>query len=196
MVKFKLAIMNDIKVFYPNSLAAWRDWLENNHLVVNAIWVVFYSKKSKIETITWSDAVDVALCFGWIDSKKMKIDEHCSHQFFSKRKAKSTWSKINKEKIKKLIAAQLMVQAGYESIAIAKKNGSWTMLDEVETLIIPEDLEAVLAQYEGAKVAFLNLSKSVKRLMLSKLLFAKKTETRNKRIAEIIAQVDASRKIQ
>lgn len=188
--------MNDIEVFYPTSLADWRDWLEQNHLAANAVWVVFYSKKSTIETITWSEAVDAALCFGWIDSKKVKIDEHCSHQFFSKRKAKSTWSKINKEKIDKLIAAQLMTKAGYESIAIAKQNGSWTLLDEVEALIIPEDLETAFAQNEGVKAAFLSLSKSAKKLMLSNLLFAKRPETRNKRIAEIIAQVNGTKKIQ
>jgi len=82
--------MQDAKIFYPSSLTAWRKWLEKNHLNEQAVWLVFYSKSSKKKSITWSQAVDVALCYGWIDSKRIKIDEETSHQFFSRRKAKST----------------------------------------------------------------------------------------------------------
>ncbi|WP_218916658.1 YdeI/OmpD-associated family protein [Alkaliflexus imshenetskii] len=129
--------MNETEIFYPTSLTAWRKWLENNHLSKQAVWLVFYKKSSSKQSISWSDAVDVALCFGWIDSKKIKIDEETSHQFFSRRKPKSTWSKINKQKIQKLIDAGLMTRAGYECITTAKQNGTWTILDEAEELIIP-----------------------------------------------------------
>ena len=88
--------MNETEVFYPTSLAEWRKWLAKNHLSQQSVWLVFHSKSSKKPSITWSEAVDVALCFGWIDSKKIKIDHETSHQFFSKRKPNSTWSKINK----------------------------------------------------------------------------------------------------
>lgn len=91
-------IMQEIEVFYPESNTVWREWLEKNHHSNQAVWLVFYSKSSKKKSITWNEGVDVALCFGWIDSKKIKIDEETSHQFFSKRKQQSTWSKINKEK--------------------------------------------------------------------------------------------------
>ncbi|RYF85563.1 MAG: hypothetical protein EOO03_13065, partial [Chitinophagaceae bacterium] len=74
-----------IPVFYPESLAAWRKWLEKNHASTQSVWVVFHTKQSGKKTITWSEAVDVALCFGWIDSKKIKIDHDTAHQFFSKR---------------------------------------------------------------------------------------------------------------
>ncbi len=70
---------NDIAVFYPENISAWRNWLQKNHLLATSVWVVFYTKKSGRKTITWSDAVDVALCFGWIDSKKIKIDEAIAH---------------------------------------------------------------------------------------------------------------------
>lgn len=173
-------------IFYPKNLAAWRKWLEKNHIAERAVWVVFHSKKSALKSITWSEAVDVALCFGWIDSKKVKIDEETAHQFFSKRKPKSTWSKINKNKVEKLIEQGLMTEAGRRSIETAKQNDSWTMLDEVEELIIPADLEAELANKPNSKDFFLSLSKSVRKIILAWLVFAKTTETRQKRINEIV----------
>lgn len=181
---------NEIEIFYPKNQTAWRKWLEKYHLSKQTVWVVFYNKKSKIKSITWSEAVDVALCFGWIDSKKIKIDEETSHQFFSKRKPKSTWSKINKNKVEKLIEQGLMTKAGFESIEIAKQNGSWTILDEVEALIIPADLEAEFMNKPNSKNYFLNLSKSARKQLLARLLFAKTAHTRQKRIAEIIEQAE------
>ena len=173
-------------IFYPKNLTAWRKWQEKNHIAERAVWVVFHSKKSALKSITWSEAVDVALCFGWIDSKKVKIDEETAHQFFSKRKPKSTWSKINKNKVEKLIEQGLMTEAGLRSIETAKQNDSWTILDEVEELIIPADLEAELANKPNSKDFFLSLSKSVRKIILAWLVFAKTTETRQKRINEIV----------
>ena len=183
-----------VAVFYPKSVAAWRKWLEKNHLSATAVWVVFYSKKSGKKTVTWSEAVDVALCFGWIDSKKIKIDEETAHQFFSRRKPKSTWSKINKQKVANLLAAGLMEKAGLEAIELAQQNGSWTMLDEVEELVVPEDLEKALNENEGAKEYFLGLSKSVRKAMLQWLVLAKRPETRQKRINEIAEEASHKRK--
>jgi uncharacterized protein YdeI (YjbR/CyaY-like superfamily) len=186
--------MEKVDVFYPKNQAAWRKWLEKNHLSKQSVWLVFYNKKSKLKSITWSDAVDEALCFGWIDSKKIKIDEETSHQFFSKRKPKSTWSKINKDKIARLIEQEKMSQAGMESIEKAKENGSWTILDEVEELIMPADLEIAFNQKPHAITYYLSLSKSVKKIILSWLLFAKTTETRQKRIREIVDQASQNLK--
>ena len=174
-----------IEVFYPQNTMAFRNWLQENHISKQAVWIVFYKKASKKESLTWSEAVDVALCFGWIDSKKIKINDDTSHQFFSKRKAKSTWSKINKEKINRLIADSLMTEAGYKSIETAKQNGSWTILDEVEELIVPDDLEEAFKIHEGSKDYFLSLSKSSKKMILHWIVLAKRPETRQKRIAEI-----------
>lgn len=178
--------MQETEQFYPASQAEWRQWLDKNHVSKQSVWLVFYSKSSTKKSITWSEAVDVALCYGWIDSKKIKIDEETSHQFFSKRKAQSTWSKINKEKVRQLIEQGLMTQAGLDSIEKAKQNGSWTVLDEVEELIIPQDLDEAFNKFEGSKTYFLSLSKSVKKMMLQWLVLAKRPETRQKRISEII----------
>ena len=182
-------MQKETTVFYPTSLAAWRRWLAKNHLSKQAVWLVYYNKKAAKKSISWSDAVDVALCYGWIDSKRIRIDAFASHQFFSRRKAKSTWSKINKQKVVKLSEAGLMAEAGLEAIEVAKQNGSWTMLDEVEELIIPDDLEKVFKSKQGSKNYFLGLSKSVKKAMLQWLVLAKQPETRQKRIAEIVKLV-------
>lgn len=176
----------EIEIFYPMSLADWQEWLEKNHLSSNSVWLVFYNKDSGKKSISWSESVDVALCFGWIDSKKIRIDEEKSHQFFSKRKANSTWSKINKEKVRQLIDKGLMTEAGYKCIETAKQNGSWTILDDVEELVIPKDLGEALGNISGAKEYFENLSKSVKKAILQWLVLAKRPDTRQKRLDEIV----------
>ena len=155
---------------------------------------MYFIIKNQKKSITWSEAVDEALCFGWIDSKKIKFDEETSHQFFSKRKPKSTWSKINKNKVEKLMEQGLMTETGFASIETAKQNGSWTILDEVEELIIPADLEEVFIEKPNAKDYFLSLSKSVRKIILSWLVFAKTTETRQKRITEIIESAEQNQK--
>lgn len=144
---------NEIEIFYPKNQTEWRQWLQENHVTKQAVWLVYYNKKSKIESLTWSEAVDVALCFGWIDSKRISIDKDTSHQFFTKRKPKSTWSKINKNKIIALNEKGLMTEAGLACIEIAKQNGSWTILDEVEELIVPLDLETEFTNYPTAKIS-------------------------------------------
>jgi uncharacterized protein YdeI (YjbR/CyaY-like superfamily) len=175
----------EIKTYCPKSRSDWRKWLEKNHQSEQSVWLIYYKKSTKIASITWSDAVDEALCFGWIDSTKKTIDQERYMQYFSRRKAKSNWSKINKEKVSKLIQNKLMTKAGFESIERAKQNGSWTLIDEVEALLIPEDLKEELANYHGSMEYFDSLSNSEKKGLLYWVLSAKRTETRQKRILEI-----------
>jgi uncharacterized protein YdeI (YjbR/CyaY-like superfamily) len=177
---------NEIELFYPKSQKEWRLWLTKNHIKKDAVWVIFYKQKIGKPTITWSNAVDEALCFGWIDSVKKTLDEERSIQFFSKRKPKSTWSKINKAKIQLLIDTKKMTQAGLHCINIAKENGSWSILDGVEALVIPNDLQIALIAKPNANDFFLGLSKSVKKAILQWLVLAKRPETRQKRISEIV----------
>ena len=184
----------EIKTYYPKSKRHWRKWLEENHMLTDAVWLILYKKKSNKPTLSWTDAVDEALCFGWIDSIRKPLDEESSIQFFSKRKSKSTWSKINKEKVQKLINEGLMTAAGFESIKTAKHNGSWVILDDVEALIIPKDLEAALNTKAHAMDFFLSLSKSVRKAMLQWIVFAKRPETRQKRIMEIAELADIKKK--
>jgi uncharacterized protein YdeI (YjbR/CyaY-like superfamily) len=136
--------------------------------------------------VEYGDAVEEALCFGWIDSKSKPIDDEKFMQFFSKRKPNSVWSKVNKEKIERLSQQGLMTKAGYDIIEKAKQNGSWTILDEAEALIIPSDLEEAFTQKPNTKDYFLNLSRSDKRNILQWLVLAKRAETRQNRINEIV----------
>ena len=184
----------DIETFYPRSRQEWRDWLQDNHAKKQSVWLIYYKKKSNVSTILYSDAVDEALCFGWIDSKSKPIDEHKFMQFFSKRKEKSVWSKVNKEKIERLTEEGLMTNAGYEIIEKAKLNGSWNILDEAEALHIPKDLEGEFDKRPNAKLYFLSLSRSDKRNILQWLILAKRQETREKRITEIVELADKNQK--
>tara|TARA_B100000965_G_C19564774_1_gene746269 strand:- start:950 stop:1525 length:576 start_codon:yes stop_codon:yes gene_type:complete len=176
---------NELKNFYAKSRKDWRSWLEKNHESENAIWLVFYKVSSSKPSLSWSEAVDEALCFGWIDSTKKTIDQDSYKQYFSKRKAVSNWSKINKEKVEKLIEDQQMTKAGFHSIEVAKKYGSWYALDKIEDLIMPDDLKEAMNQYSNAMEYYESLSKSAKKLLLHWVYSAKKTETREKRILQI-----------
>ena len=177
---------NEIEVFYPKSRQEWREWLQVNHATKQSIWLIYYKKKSNLPTVLYNDAVEEALCFGWIDSKAKPIDEEKYMQFFTKRKPKSIWSKINKEKIERLTKEGLMTKAGFEIMEIAKQNGSWTILDEAEALVIPKDLDQELQKRPIAKSYFFGLSRSDKRNILQWLVLAKRQETREKRIAEVV----------
>lgn len=177
--------VREVETYYPQNRAAWRQWLEENHQSKQAVWLIYYTKKSNIPSISWREAVDEALCFGWIDSTRKKVDDSSSIQYFSKRKPKSIWSKINKEIVQVLIENNSMTKAGFESIEIAKQNGSWIILDEVEELVIPDDLELAFIRHSGSKEYFLSLSKSKIKIVLSWIVLAKRAETRQKRIDEV-----------
>lgn len=181
----------EIEEYYPESKQHLRKWFQKNHLTKDAVWLIFYRKHTDKPSVAWTDAVDEALCFGWIDSKAETIDKDTFRQYFCKRKPKSTWSKINKQKIEILTAKGLIAQAGFDIINIAKQNGSWTILDSVEELEIPEDLATAFDQSPSIKANFLAQSKSKIKLQLSGLVFAKTAVTRQKRIAEIVNFLNA-----
>lgn len=176
----------ELETFCPASRQDWRRWLEDNHRSKASIWLLYFKKKSNTPSISYSDAVDEALCFGWIDSTKKTLDEHSYIQFFCPRKPRSGWSKVNKAKVLQLTEDGLMTAAGFESIERAKANGSWTTLDAIEELHTPPDLEAALESMPGAMDIFLGLSKSDRKLILHRLASAKRPETRLKRLEEIL----------
>ena len=184
----------DAVTYYPENSNQWRKWLIKHHLQQEGVWVILYKKQANKPTISWSEAVDEALCFGWIDSIKKTLDAERSIQFFSKRKPKSTWSKINKQKVQKLMEAGKMAPAGFESIKNAQQNGSWSLLDEVEALLIPDDLAQAFTQHKGSKEYFQGLSKSLKKMMLQWIVLAKQPTTRQKRIDEIAVHAGQGQK--
>jgi uncharacterized protein YdeI (YjbR/CyaY-like superfamily) len=182
------------QTFHVRTKAEWRQWLEENHHIEQSVWLICNTRKSNLPIVHWTELVDEALCFGWIDSTRKTIDEGSFMQLFSRRKPKSTWSKINKDKVQKLIENNLMTTAGFETIRIAKENGSWNILDSVEDLTIPEDLNEAFKQHEGSETYFLSLSKSIRKMLLQWIVLAKRPETRKKRIDEVAIQAAQNRK--
>lgn len=175
----------EIETYCPRSHTDWRKWLEQNHQSKQSVWLVYFKSSTKVPSLSWSEAVDEALCFGWIDSTKKTIDKERYMQYFTRRKPTSTWSKVNKDKVTKLIQSDRMTKAGFDSIETAKQNGTWSLMDSVEEMIIPEDLSIALNKHEGAMAFFQSQSKSIKKGMLHWVVVAKRLETRDKRIAEI-----------
>lgn len=181
----------DSGTFCPANRREWRGWLEEHHQIKQSVWVIYYKKNSPKYSMAWSEAVDEALCFGWIDSTRRTLDEERFMQFFTRRKPGSVWSKINKDKVERLIGEGLMTAAGHASIETAKKNGNWNILDEVEDMIMPKDLEKALKAHPGAKIFFMSLSPSVRKNAFYWIAMAKRAETRQKRIDTV---ADASRR--
>lgn len=177
--------MNNIEEYCPYNKQEWREWLELNHKKEKAVWLIFHKKSSPQYNLSWSESVDEALCFGWIDSVKKTIDSEKYKQYFSKRKTNSVWSKVNKDKVDFLATENLMQKAGYKTIEIAKKNGSWSILDSVEALVIPEDLKKKFNERAGSLEYYESLSKSAKKILLAWIALAKRPETRQKRIIEV-----------
>lgn len=170
--------------FHALSRAEWRGWLKKNHQRERGIWLVTYKKFTGKPRVEYAEAVEEALCFGWVDSKPGVVDEERSRLWMAPRKAGSAWSKLNKERVARLMAEKRMTAAGLEKIEAAKKDGSWDALNAVEALIVPPDLAAALAEGKPAEEYFAAFPRSVKRAILEWIEQAKKPETRAARIAE------------
>lgn len=179
-------IIDTFKEYYAKDRKTWRTWLEKHHSKTPGIWLKYYKKDSGKVRLPYADAVEEALCFGWIDSTTRSGSKDYYLQLFMPRKEKSVWSKPNKERVKKLIAAGQMTEAGLEKINAAKANGMWNKLDEVDSMTIPPDLAKAFTKSKKAKKYFDTLKPSPQKYMLYWLNNAKRTETRDKRIAEII----------
>jgi uncharacterized protein YdeI (YjbR/CyaY-like superfamily) len=174
----------------PKSRAEWRKWLEKNHTRTEGVWLIMYKKSTGKPRVDYVEAVEEALCFGWIDSKGNKLDDERSLLWMAPRKAATGWSKLNKERIEKLIAAGSMHPAGMAKIEAAKKDRSWNALDAVEALEIPPDLEKAFSKNKTARGYFEAFPRSVKRGILEWISNAKKSETRAKRIEETVTQAE------
>lgn len=169
---------------HPLSIAEWRLWLEAHHERKQGVWLVIYKKATGKARVDYEEAVAEALCFGWIDSKGNKLDEERSLLWFAPRKAKSGWSRPNKERIERMLAAGKMTPAGLAKIEAAKADGSWAAFDAIENLEIPADLAEALAAYPNATTNFDAFPRSVKRGILEWISTAKRVETRANRILE------------
>ena len=176
---------------YFKNHSEFREWLALNHDKSEGINVVMYKVDDPRPSMRWEEAVKVALCYGWIDSTVRRIGDGARAQYFCKRKPKSVWSKLNKGYIKELKKDGLMTESGLASIKIAIENGSWTTLDDVENGVVPEDLQIAFKRNKKAQENFLGFTKGQRKSYLYWLNQAKRTETRLKRINEIIRLSEA-----
>jgi uncharacterized protein YdeI (YjbR/CyaY-like superfamily) len=171
---------------YAHDRKEWRRWLEANHDTSSGVWLVCFKKNSSKHGVFYDEAVEEALCFGWIDSKANALDEESYIQLFSPRRPKSPWSKLNKLRVNRLVEQCLMTQDGIDVIEVSKKDGSWYSYDMIEELRIPSDLEEVLSANQAADTYFKSLSKSSKKQILWWIQSAKRKETRHKRIDQVV----------
>lgn len=179
--------------YYAKDRKAWRKWLEKNHNKCTGVWLVYYKKDSGKTRVPYADAVEEALCFGWIDSTMRPIDEHSYKQLFAPRKPKSTWSQLNKDRVEALEKQGLMTDAGREKIEIARKNGSWGSIDHVETLEPTPELKKAFTTNKKAKAFFESLGKTNKKYILYYTTGVKSPELRAQRLAEVIAAANEGR---
>lgn len=169
---------------HPMSRAEWRQWLAQNHTQTKGIWLISYKKATGKPRVEYGEAVEEALCFGWIDSKANKLDDERSMLWIAPRKPGTGWSRLNKERVTRLIEAGLMTAPGLAKVEAAQRDGSWNALDAVEALEIPPDLAQALAATPAAQAYFEAFPRSVKRGILEWIANAKRPETRAKRVEE------------
>ncbi len=182
------------ELYFPRDVE-WREWLQLNYdQYPQGVYLILYKLEAKIPTMRWEEAVRVALCYGWIDSTVKNLGGPKRRQYFCPRKPKSPWSKVNKDHIIELEAAGLIHESGWASIEIAKQNGSWSMMDDVENLVIPPDLQKAFDSNERAFENYQNFARGYRKSYLSWLHQAKREETRQKRIAAIIELCAANQK--
>ncbi|WP_420451974.1 YdeI/OmpD-associated family protein [Ilumatobacter sp.] len=161
----------------------FRAWLHEHHETADAVWLIYFRKDSDTPSITWSEAVDEALCYGWIDSKIQSLDNDRYEQYFCPHKPTSPWSKVNKTKIAALQDADRIQPAGAAAIERAKANGSWTILDDAENHIVPDDLADALDN-ATTRDNFDQLPPSTRRNILQWIVLAKRDDTRQRRIQQ------------
>jgi uncharacterized protein YdeI (YjbR/CyaY-like superfamily) len=166
---------------------AWRAWLAAHHATSGSVWLVMNRKGSGLPHLPVAQAVEEALCFGWVDSRPARRDEHRSLLLMSRRKAGSAWSGVNKATVARLTAEGRMAEAGLVAVARAQADGSWTRLDGATALAEPPDLLAALAAHPGAAAAWASFPPSHRRANLEWVAQAKRPGTRAARIAEIAA---------
>jgi uncharacterized protein YdeI (YjbR/CyaY-like superfamily) len=174
----------------------WRAWLETHHDTVQEIWLVYYKKHTGKPTIPYDDAVEEALCYGWIDSLVRRIDDERYTQKYTPRKKNSVWSKKNKARVAKMIQQGRMTDAGLAKIKQAKDNGEWDKAvgSLPETLSIPPDVQHALTANPTALHNFQHFAPSYQKRYIAWITSAKRAETRQKRIQETIRRAAQNKK--
>jgi uncharacterized protein YdeI (YjbR/CyaY-like superfamily) len=176
----------ELPTLQPRSRKAWRAWLQKSHGTSSGVWLVYAKKHTGIPSVTYAEAVEEALCFGWIDSLVHPVDDSLYKQIFTPRKPSSAWSTLNKKRVERLIAAEQMTAAGLKMIELAKANGQWDAHAQTEALTMPSELKKALDGNANATRNWPTYTISQQKAFLRMLHDAKTPDTRKKRIARIL----------
>jgi uncharacterized protein YdeI (YjbR/CyaY-like superfamily) len=186
--------LDGIERFHASDRADWRAWLEAHHASSRGVWLIYNKKGSGKPRVAYADAVEEALCFGWIDSRANPLDEERYTQFYCPRRPRSPWSRLNRQRAERLLSEGRMAPAGLAAIEAAKRNGLWTAADAIDDQTMPEDLAAALVAHPAADRTFAAFSTSTTRQLLRYVASAKRPGTRATRISLIVAAAAEGRK--
>ena len=178
----------------PDSLGAWRAWLEANHSRGEGVWLVTWKKASGRQVLTYEEAVTEALRFGWIDSSARGLDDQRSMLWYAPRRRGSGWSRPNKQRIARLEREGRLEPAGRTAVEAAKANGSWNRFDAVDNLIVPDDLAEAFDRHPGSREQWDAVPPSARRAILEWILQAKRPATRARRIDETVSEASQGRR--
>jgi uncharacterized protein YdeI (YjbR/CyaY-like superfamily) len=188
--------MNDRPIVLFASENLWEEWLTENYATSQGVWLKIAKKGAEQSTVSYQEALDVALCFGWIDGQKNKFDDQYWLQKFTPRRPRSIWSKVNQEKVAALIEQGRMREAGMKEIDRAKADGRWDAAYAPQSRMeVPDDLQAELDNHPDAKAFFEQLNSANRYAILHRIVTAKKPETRQKRVEKFIAMLKAGEKL-
>ncbi len=183
--------LGDLPVIAFETQKAWANWLAKNHTTASGLWLKLAKKASGLPSVSYDEALEVALCYGWIDGQKNGYDEKWWLQKFTLRGARSVWSKINRDKAERLIKDGRMKPAGLKAAEAAKQNGQWdAAYDGQRTATVPDDLQAALNKSARAKAFFATLNSANRYAILFRIHTAKKAETRARRIQQFIEMLE------
>jgi len=186
----------DYKTLPFKTATAWRHWLDKNHDTIDGVWLKIYKKGSNTPTVTYAEALDEALCYGWIDGQKKSYDEDSFLQKFTPRRPRSMWSKRNIEHVARLTEQKLMMPSGLTQVEQAQKDGRWAAAyDTASNMVIPAEFMAELKQHPVAEKFFATLNKTNTYAIAWRLQTAKTEETRKRRQDKIIALLNAEQKL-
>ena len=175
-------------IYHALTRDQWRRWLEANHTTVRGVWLCSWRTITERPRCPYPDAVEEAICFGWIDSTTSILDDERGLQLFTPRKAKSTWTRLNRQRALDMETQGQMTDSGRAAIAIAKANGWWTIFDQVEDLVEPDELRRALDNNAAARANWDQFPPSARKMMLWWVISATKDETRDRRIADIVSK--------
>ena len=183
---------DDLPKIYFASAAEWEQWLEENHARAAGVWIKMAKKGAGIDSVRYPEVLDPALCFGWIDGRREALDDRYFLQRFTPRRPRSRWSRINREKVERLIAEGRMRPAGLAEVERAKADGRWDAAYESQSnSTVPDDLQRELDASPRAKAAFAELNRQNRFAILYQLPDAKRPETRARRLAKFVAKLEA-----